>query len=863
MDRTSDGAQRPRKRRSRLPRRPQGHPSDSIVQTLLVLVVVGSALAVGTVRMEALIPIAAIALIGGTLATVAQGNLPKPAIVLGALGLFSAVQAVPVASGWVLRVSPAAAEVWLRCLVPFGEGTLSRFPVSLDAGASLAEALKWLTYAAVYLMAARVRAQRGSIWLATVLFGSATLVAIIPLMQGVADSRVLYGIYQPNFSVGRWNVGPFLNSNNLAGYTLLGLAAGTGLLLSGQSPLPRAGSLGCLSVITTALLLSGSRAAIVSALAAGTIIFFWLIKARRFRVTRSRLAWGALPLLFAAGLAVALGSSKDFGALTSTDMRRKVAAWSWSLPMIRDHAWFGVGRGAFETAFPPYRRVLDYDWTAVFTHAENFVLQWVAEWGIPVGGCAVILVVGYVLREWFWSRRERLHFVLLCGIAALLLQNLADLGLEVPGLMIAAVVTLAGGERPAVRRAAHSTAAGIPILPLALAVPMLVVWLAAVQRSRWPVEVERRELAISYRELPTKITAEDSAMFRDRLRDAVLRHPGESFFPLLGSLAAFRTPGGRPLPWISRALELAPSNGRVHLVVAQMLGAHRATRQAMLHLRLAAESDATLAEVAGLLALRWAPSVDVLLQAIPQGSPGNAMLAAACTKEARVEVKIECFRQALTRAPNSGGLHGDLAEALLTAVRTTRPPCDGIATEKCAEEAERNLRALSVLEPKSWRPGYLMAKLLLIRGDATGAIKLLARVCPPSAEGNECAREAVAAAIKSGSDEAILLAANSYASRSCDSGTSCAASLDWLGASLDAGGKLAFAIEFYSRAAELDGTAARWLRIAERAAKANLYGIARTALDRADHSPDANPNSRAHTALLMRRVAQGLGPAGL
>src|SRR6202000_1885707 len=76
------------------------------------------------------------------------------------------------------------------------------------------------------------------------------------------------------------------------------------------------------------------------------------------------------------------------GATSSTwsDLRdkdlTKLDMVLWAKPLVRDHALFGVGRGAFESVFPVYRTTPG---NFVFTYAENFVVQWIAEWGIPVG----------------------------------------------------------------------------------------------------------------------------------------------------------------------------------------------------------------------------------------------------------------------------------------------------------------------------------------------------------------------------------------------------------------------------------------------------------------------------------------------
>ncbi|HKO49586.1 MAG TPA: O-antigen ligase family protein, partial [Polyangiaceae bacterium] len=593
----------------------------------------GSALAIGTVHMPALFVVSALALLGASLEMLSTRRVPWPAAVLAGLGLYSALQAIPLPA-WL--ANRASAEIWSHCLGPFGEPALVRFPASLDAGASLAEALKWVTYACVYILATRMRARRGSTWLALLLFGSATLVALITLAHGVADLRVLYGVYEPHFGVGRWNVGPLLNSNNLAGYAILGLASGGGLVLSGRSPLPHSVLSVGLAVIVTALALSGSRGAVLSVLISGAVTLVWLAKGQRIRFWLRTAALGMIPLAIGIAIAVSLGTAKEANQFGLVDVQRKVSVWLWSLPMIREHALFGVGRGAFETAFPPYRQALDYDWAIVVTHAENFVVHWVAEWGIPVGLSAVVVIVGYLLREWFRSTGNRLHFMLMTGLLALFVQNLADLGLEIPALAIAAIVALAGGERlKADTRPARESENGLGWLVLAASAPAFALWAAALVWSRFPVDIERRAMSVAYRELAVK-NPDKRARFHAQLRDAVLRHPGEPFFPLLGGLLAMRTRDSDPLPWLARSLALAPTNGPVNLMLAELLHTHGATTQAMLHLRRAAQYDRTLTGAVGARAARWAPSVDLLMQAMPEGRYRADMFLDACSREQQI-----------------------------------------------------------------------------------------------------------------------------------------------------------------------------------------------------------------------------------
>jgi len=129
-------------------------------------------------------------------------------------------------------------------------------------------------------------------------------------------------------------------------------------------------------------------------------------------------------------------------------------------------------------------------------------------------------------------------------------------------------------------------------------------------------------------------------------------------------------------------------------------------------------------------------------------------------------------------------------------------------------------------------------------------------VCPPSIEGEECWDEALETAIKSGSDEAITIAANAFAARPCDGTESCANALSSLASHLESAGQSALANSFYTKAAETDPAAARWLKVGEHALSARLYGVARVALERADRSPDASVSTRADAEMLRQRLAR-------
>jgi hypothetical protein len=148
-----------------------------------------------------------------------------------------------------------------------------------------------------------------------------------------------------------------------------------------------------------------------------------------------------------------------------------------------------------------------------------------------------------------------------------------------------------------------------------------------------------------------------------------------------------------------------------------------------------------------------------------------------------------------------------------------------------------------------------MSKVQLVRGDTAGAARLLTRVCPRGTEGDPCWKEALLTAITSGADEVVSTAAVAFAARPCDGSESCADKFDWLADKLQASDP-GLANTFFAKAAEADPSAGRWIKVAEHAVQAHLYGVARAALERADRSPDASVTSRARAELLMQHIAR-------
>jgi hypothetical protein len=250
----------------------------------------------------------------------------------------------------------------------------------------------------------------------------------------------VYGLYQPNFMTVPWHIGPLLNPNNLAGYLNLGALAGLGVLLSHRPVIPRwALGLG-VALIVAIDVTSASRGGVL-ALPVGLVALALFARHEKRDRPASQSASTWLLLFAVAGggvLAVLGGNAKAWTELYDKNLS-KLEMILWVKPLVHDHPFFGIGRGAFESVFPAYRLTPGH---VIYTHAENFVVQWAAEWGLPVT-CAALGAFGWAFApRRLGVQRSALAAGGWCGVAALALQNLVDLGLEIPAVSIGAAAVL-------------------------------------------------------------------------------------------------------------------------------------------------------------------------------------------------------------------------------------------------------------------------------------------------------------------------------------------------------------------------------------------------------------------------------------
>jgi O-antigen ligase len=216
----------------------------------------------------------------------------------------------------------------------------------------------------------------------------------------------------------------FVNRNFFAEYAICVLPYSLFLLLRSKPGVRAFILVFSIGLNIVALLMTGTR----SALVALTFLFFLLpfvyIRCRRSLESSSWTTWHGIAIAgVLAGTIVSLGSIPtgnaklitEFGALnpvqrasvraasiavseeySSGSFSLRAAMWKTTIHMIADKPLFGVGAGAWEVHSPVYQQPsapLDTDY-----YAHNEYLQLLAEYGLA-GGLVLICLVTYFLRS--------------------------------------------------------------------------------------------------------------------------------------------------------------------------------------------------------------------------------------------------------------------------------------------------------------------------------------------------------------------------------------------------------------------------------------------------------------------------------
>lgn len=773
---------------------------------LLAVVIPASALAVGSLLP---IPLVACAL-GSAVACAllwwdAPARAPRRAahlVLLAAAVLvgMTILQAIPLPAGLATALAPKTADIWARALTPLKESGPATHPLSLAPVATRENVLRGLFYATAFLGALRVSADEGGTkFLERLVVGTTVLVGFSAFLHPAVGAQRVFGLYRPrDFSSA--HSGPLLNVNHLAAYMNIGACVAFGAALTRRAPMPRPIAVSATCALAGLSVWAASRGGTGSLVVGLGLVGLVTLLSRSSRgllsPRRASVVVGILMVVAAAGL-FGLGVSEDARAdLSNLDMS-KLELPVRAMRLVPLSPIFGLGRGAFESAFPIVRGGALY---VTFTHPENLPAQWLTEWGVPTA-----LVAGGLL---VFALRPRNVLVAphpatgpWAAVVAAALHDLVDFHLEVPAVVALLAVCCAlvvGGHSPgsstrtptrgqrALRPAAFASAVGVVV-----AAPFVL------KDADHGLADERERLRV----LALDAAVPDAA-FRAEIREAMLRYPAESYFPLAGAIHAQVTRRESVVPWVGRALETNPGFGRAHMVLARSL-ASRFRAQARLEYRLAYTNDVNLREAILAESPFLVDDFESAMELVVDGKAGEPMLErlakAIAWRLPATAARID--RELLSRAPDAEGPRRRAIEAALLDVKLELPWCTPSPTP-CLDDALRNADKLVASAPNDCAARAVAARVRATRGDAAGALDELASFSERAPNRRECLKLLTEIALEMGMPRHADLAVDRVVRAGCGAATDCADTYAWAAGVEEQRSHPAKALQLYKRALE-------------------------------------------------------------
>ena len=375
-----------------------------------------------------------------------------PALLCASLWLvYVWLQLLPLPPALLQALSPEAARAHVAAAWP---AAASAAPLTLDRYGTLDGALKSGAYVAFFALSLALLDRQGRIAAA----------AYTPVISGFAQA--MYAGLTALSEGGASAHGSFANRDHLAGYLVMCLSLGLGLLISNLTGdvsrswkqffrnivawilSPRMLLRLMLVVMVTALVLTHSRMGntsfFVSLLVAGAI---GLLLAKR--ATKSMVVLiASLVVIDIFIVGAYFGVQKVLDRIEQTTMqtedRDEVA--TDAIQMWKDYPVFGSGLGSFHVVFPRYSQ---QDLGALFTHAHNDYLQFASETGvvgISLLGVLVLSSLMAALRAQV-ARRDPLmrglSFGAMMAIIALGMHSSVDFNLQIPANALTFVLLLA------------------------------------------------------------------------------------------------------------------------------------------------------------------------------------------------------------------------------------------------------------------------------------------------------------------------------------------------------------------------------------------------------------------------------------
>ena len=493
-------------------------------------------------------------------------------IIMGVAWLWTCVQAVPLPSAVAHALRLGAVESAERVQGLAWADTVP-ITISYDPGSTYLQILIGISILSAFL-AARLGGPSGLKPIAIATVTSAVLIGLVGFAHEATGTNFLFGVYSPRFTATRL-LAPLMNTNHLAGFSLLGALIAVGIAAQERGRQKRilwiGASVFCAIVVAWTL----SRGAIGAILFGFVLLAAWLANSGRSSGRKAAIPVAVVGAAVAGVIAFA-GLEPILSRFEKRDLGKlEVAARGFRL-LDGSTWWFGVGRGAFSSTFVAHGGSGDR-----YTHPENLVVQWTTEWGVPIA-LALLLVLTLALWKRLRRAEEPLVAAVCIAIVALALQNLVDFSLELAGAATV-VAALLGAVLPVSGPGSARRTWAVSVATVGAFTVVLLALGSRVLQSDTQSIVDR---------LTLEMQAGDGSRFETTLRRGLALHPTEPALALLAGTYGASKRHPDTVRWLSIAMEEAPGWGAPHAIAARWLFAGGRTDQALLEIREAEQRNA-------------------------------------------------------------------------------------------------------------------------------------------------------------------------------------------------------------------------------------------------------------------------------
>ncbi|MBN2802165.1 MAG: O-antigen ligase family protein [Deltaproteobacteria bacterium] len=507
---------------------------------------------------------------------------------------FSIFQIIPLPAFLVKFFSPYAYEI-RESAVRVAGGRLSFFmPLSIDVHQTVTEVARLIAYLSVYLTTQKIIRRDSAKFVLKVIATAGAIAAAILIAHKILLLKQVYGIYTPvDLGVrGERISAPLLNENHMAAYLYICSMAVMGLALKQRDKTIKMILYSGFVFLGASVLLTLSRGGIAAFLI-GIIVMVSMLYIRRSLknkkhqssgISPEQLTW--MPFVIACALGLGLFASQDaiIGEFMSGE-HKKIEIVKESFPLIK-HFWlFGVGRGCFISGFPIFS---NWGATVTFTHAENIIVQLLADYGLVAGSVFIFGFIFAVLKVMKKAVLSTYKIVSIAALAAVSVHNLVDFNLEIPAVAIIATGLLAVVTTNKISIKYRNSQ---PFIKISRGLIGVLLTLSVIMTSLAFFNYDK-SLDFQKRETKRALNSNDSDYFtKGKLKNAIISHPADYYLPMIGGVYFFNTGGSNPLPYLAMATRLNPFSGVPHLYIGNIMLLTGHIKQGMLELRLAATFD--------------------------------------------------------------------------------------------------------------------------------------------------------------------------------------------------------------------------------------------------------------------------------